>query len=85
LINRSLVRALVTSVALAGAGALLAGCNGEGISLANNAKANQPVPPKLVADMTAKDMDLHRSWSAFTSRKLNWRSGSRTARAASRC
>ena len=58
MINRSLVRALVTSVALAGAGALLAGCNGEGISLANNAKANQPVPPKLVADMTAKDMDL---------------------------
>jgi len=50
LINRSLVRALVTSAALAGAGALLAGCNG--------AKANQPVPPKLIADMTAKDMDL---------------------------
>jgi murein L,D-transpeptidase YafK len=58
LINRSLVRALVTSAALAGAGALLAGCNGEDISLANNAKANQPVPPKLIADMTAKDMDL---------------------------
>jgi murein L,D-transpeptidase YafK len=58
LINRSLVRALVTSVALAGAGALLAGCNGEDMSLANNAKANQPVPPKLIADMTAKDMDL---------------------------
>jgi murein L,D-transpeptidase YafK len=58
LIIRSLVRALVTSAALAGAGALLAGCNGEDMSLANNAKANQPVPPKLVADMTAKDMDL---------------------------
>jgi murein L,D-transpeptidase YafK len=58
LINRSLVRALVTSAALAGAGALLASCNGEDISLANNAKANQPVPPKLVADMAAKDMDL---------------------------
>jgi murein L,D-transpeptidase YafK len=58
LINRSLVRALVTSAALAGAAALLAGCNGEDMSLANNAKANQPVPPKLVADMTAKDMDL---------------------------
>jgi murein L,D-transpeptidase YafK len=58
LINRSLVRALVTSAALAGMGALLAGCNGEDMSLANNAKANQPVPPKLVADMTAKDMDL---------------------------
>jgi murein L,D-transpeptidase YafK len=58
LINRSLVRALVTSVALAGTGALMAGCNGDDISLANNAKANQPVPPKLIADMTAKDMDL---------------------------
>ena len=58
MINRSLVRALVTSAALAGAGALLASCNGEDISLANNAKANQPVPPKLIADMTAKDMDL---------------------------
>jgi len=58
LINRSLVRALVTSAALAGAGALLASCNSDDISLANNAKANQPVPPKLVADMTAKNMDL---------------------------
>jgi murein L,D-transpeptidase YafK len=58
LINRSLVRALVTSAALVGAAALLASCNGDDISLANNAKANQPVPPKLVADMTAKDMDL---------------------------
>jgi murein L,D-transpeptidase YafK len=58
LINRSLVRALVTSAALAGAGVLMAGCNSDQISLANNAKANQPVPPKLIADMTAKDMDL---------------------------
>jgi murein L,D-transpeptidase YafK len=58
LINRSLVRALVTSAVLAGAGALLASCNGDDISLANNAKANQPVPPKLIADMTAKNMDL---------------------------
>src|SRR2546423_4063288 len=57
LIYRSLVRALIASVALA-AGALLAGCNSNDISLANNAKANQPVPPKLIADMTAKDMDL---------------------------
>ncbi|QWG23244.1 murein L,D-transpeptidase [Bradyrhizobium sediminis] len=57
MIYRSLVRALVTSAALA-AGVLLAGCNGDQISLANNAKANQPVPPKLVAEMTAKDMDL---------------------------
>jgi murein L,D-transpeptidase YafK len=55
--NRSLVRALVTSAALA-AGLVLAGCNSDQISLANNAKANQPVPPKLIADMTAKDMDL---------------------------
>src|SRR5882672_1769759 len=57
LIYRSLARALITSVAFA-AGVLLAGCNGDEISLANNAKANQPVPAKLVADMTAKDMDL---------------------------
>jgi murein L,D-transpeptidase YafK len=57
LICRSLARALITSVALA-AGVLLAGCNSDEISLANNAKANQPVPAKLVADMTAKDMDM---------------------------
>jgi murein L,D-transpeptidase YafK len=57
-IERTLVRALVTSVALA-AGVLLAGCNSDEISLANNAKANQPVPPKLVADMVAKDMDMN--------------------------
>jgi murein L,D-transpeptidase YafK len=58
LINCSLVRALVTSAALVGAGMLMVGCNGDDISLANNAKANQPVPPKLIADMAAKDMDL---------------------------
>ena len=57
MINRMLVRAVFTSVALA-AGALLAGCNSDEISLANNAKANQPVPPRLVADMTARDMDM---------------------------
>jgi murein L,D-transpeptidase YafK len=57
LIYRTLVRAILTSVALA-AGALLAGCNSDEISLANNAKANQPVSPKLVAEMVAKDMDL---------------------------
>jgi murein L,D-transpeptidase YafK len=57
LIDRSLVRALITSAALA-AGGLLAGCNGDEMSLANNAKANQPVPPKLVAAMAEKDMDL---------------------------
>jgi murein L,D-transpeptidase YafK len=58
LIYRSLVRALITSVVLA-TGALLAGCNSDEISLATNAKANQPVPPKLVAAMTEKDMDLN--------------------------
>jgi murein L,D-transpeptidase YafK len=57
LIYRSVVRALITSVALA-AGVLLAGCNSDEISLANNAKANQPVPPKLIAAMTEQDMDL---------------------------
>jgi murein L,D-transpeptidase YafK len=58
LIDRSLIRALVVSATLAAAGALLAGCDGEDASLAANAKANQPVPPKLVAAMTEKDMDL---------------------------
>jgi murein L,D-transpeptidase YafK len=57
LIYRSLVRALVTSAVLGG-GVLLAGCNGDELSLANNAKANQPVPPKLIAAMVEKDMDL---------------------------
>ena len=57
MIYRSLVRALITSAALA-AGVLLAGCNSDEISLATNAKANQPVPPKLIAEMTEKDMDL---------------------------
>jgi murein L,D-transpeptidase YafK len=57
LTHSSLVRVLIASVALA-TGALLAGCNGDEMSLANNAKANQPVPPKLVAAMTEKDMDL---------------------------
>lgn len=58
MIYRSLVRALVTSAALA-AGVLLTGCNSDEISLATNAKANQPVPPKLLSDMVAKDMDLN--------------------------
>src|SRR3979409_2571986 len=57
LIYRSLVRALFASAALA-AGALLAGCNSDEISLASNAKANQPVPPRLIQAMTEKDMDL---------------------------
>jgi murein L,D-transpeptidase YafK len=58
LISRTLIRALVTFAALAAAGALLAGCNADEVSLANNAKANQPVPPKLLAAMVEKDMDL---------------------------
>jgi murein L,D-transpeptidase YafK len=57
LIHRSLVRALIAPVALA-AGALLAGCNSDDISLASNAKANQPVPPKLIVAMVEKDMEL---------------------------
>ena len=57
MIDRSLFRALITSAVLA-AGALLAGCNSDEVSLATNAKANQPVSPKLVAEMGEKDMDL---------------------------
>jgi murein L,D-transpeptidase YafK len=56
--SSTLVRALLTSAALAAASAFLAGCNSDEISLATNAKANQPVPPKLVAAMAEKDMDL---------------------------
>ena len=56
---RSLVRALVTSAALAGVGVLMAGCDSDQISLATNAKANQPVSPKLLAAMVEKDMDLN--------------------------
>src|SRR5579871_1394651 len=58
LIRGSLVRALMTSAALS-AGVLLAGCNSDEIgSLATNAKANQTVPPKLIAAMVEKNMDL---------------------------
>jgi murein L,D-transpeptidase YafK len=57
LIRRSLVRALTTSALLA-AGASLTGCNSDDISLASNAKANQPVPAKLIAQMDTKNMDL---------------------------
>jgi murein L,D-transpeptidase YafK len=58
LIGRSLIRALTASAALSAAIAL-AGCNSDEInSLATNAKANQPVPPKLVAQIDAKNMDL---------------------------
>jgi murein L,D-transpeptidase YafK len=58
LINRTLVRALITSAALAAAGAFLSGCDTDEISLATNAKANQPVSPKLIQAMVDKDMDL---------------------------
>jgi murein L,D-transpeptidase YafK len=58
LIYRTLVRALITSAALA-ASIMLAGCNSDEISLASNAKANQPVPPKLIQAMVEKDMDLN--------------------------
>ncbi|MCO5131717.1 MAG: hypothetical protein M9932_14330 [Xanthobacteraceae bacterium] len=50
-------RALATATVL-GAAALLAGCNTDQGSLAGNAKASKPVPPKLVAEMQKKDMDL---------------------------
>ena len=46
----------MTSAALAAA-VLLAGCNGEDMTLVNNAKANKPIPDKLLADMADKDMD----------------------------
>lgn len=59
MISRSTLRALLTSAVLVAASALLAGCNTDDISLAQNAKANQPVPPKLVQAMVEKDMDLN--------------------------
>jgi murein L,D-transpeptidase YafK len=40
------------------ASVMLAGCNTDDISMANNAKANQPVPPRLIQAMTEKNMDL---------------------------
>ena len=40
------------------AGVMLSGCDTDQVSLATNAKANQPVPPKLLAAMVEKDMDL---------------------------
>ncbi|MGY4341457.1 murein L,D-transpeptidase YafK [Bradyrhizobium sp. LM2.9] len=57
LISRSLARAVLASVALA-VSIVLAGCDTDQVSLATNAKANQPVPPKLLAAMVEKDMDL---------------------------
>ncbi len=56
-INRSTARAIMTLAVLTGS-TLLTGCNTDDASLASNAKANRPVPPKLVAAMTAKDMEL---------------------------
>jgi len=53
----SLARAILATVALA-ASVVLAGCDTDQVSLATNAKANQPVPPKLLAAMVEKDMDL---------------------------
>jgi len=52
--GRSSVRALATVAALAG-GVMLAGCNTD--QMAGNAKANKPIPPKLLAEMQQKDMD----------------------------
>src|SRR6201996_1554171 len=57
LINRTLVRAALTSIVLAATGASLAGCDTDEMSLATNAKANQPIPPKLLQTIADKDMD----------------------------
>jgi murein L,D-transpeptidase YafK len=57
-IKAKLVRALVATTALVVATPLLSGCNTDEMALASNAKANQPVPPKLVASMQDKNMDL---------------------------
>src|ERR1700744_89603 len=58
LINRTLVRALMTSIVLAATGAFLAGCDTDEISLAANSKANQPLSPKMLQTMVEKNMDL---------------------------
>jgi murein L,D-transpeptidase YafK len=54
LIGCSPIRSLVTAAALA-AGVLLAGCNGETLSIGE--KATRPIPEKLVAEINAKNMD----------------------------
>ncbi len=54
MIDRTHVRALVTSAVLA-AGLLLAACNGD--TLSTGAKANRPIPDKLLADIESKNMD----------------------------
>jgi murein L,D-transpeptidase YafK len=57
LINRTLVRAALTSIVLATTSAFLVGCDTDEMSLATNAKANQPIPPKLLQTIADKDMD----------------------------
>src|SRR6201986_4713518 len=57
LINRTLIRALMTSIVPPATGAFLSGCDTDKISLATNAKANQPIPPKLLQTIADKDMD----------------------------
>jgi murein L,D-transpeptidase YafK len=52
--SRKLVRAFLASAAVVACVAL-AGCDGD--TLATNAKANKPIPEKLVAEMDAKNMD----------------------------
>lgn len=52
--SRTPVRALLASAAIAASFAL-AGCDGE--SLSTNAKANRPIPEKLVTEMDQKNMD----------------------------
>lgn len=50
------VRGLVASAALTACIAL-AGCNAEQAALVTNAKANKPIPQKLINEIAAKDMD----------------------------
>lgn len=52
--DRTNIRALVTSAVLA-AGVLLSGCNGDAIS--PGAKANRPIPEKLLSEIETKNMD----------------------------
>jgi murein L,D-transpeptidase YafK len=53
---RTLFRAFSVSAAVA-ASLALAGCNNDDMALATNAKANKPIPEKLVAEMQKLDMD----------------------------
>lgn len=54
LIDRTHIRALATAAVLA-AGLVLSACNGD--TLSTGAKANRPIPDKLLADIEAKNMD----------------------------